>query len=91
MIGRENVHLNASLLGLSREQVAERMEEIIERARTGGAEILALRKNSSAYDAPGASVALMVDAIVKKTESQNYPVRTLVREVLLSDGFVSMK
>ena len=42
----------------------ERMEEIIARTRTGGAEILALRKNSSAYDAPGASVAAMVDAIV---------------------------
>ena len=42
----------------------ERMQEIIDRTRTGGAEILALRKNSSAYDAPGASVAAMVDAIV---------------------------
>lgn len=41
----------------------ERMEAIIERTRQGGAEILALRKNSSAYDAPGASVAAMVDAI----------------------------
>lgn len=41
----------------------ERMEGIIERTRQGGAEILALRKNSSAYDAPGASVASMVDAI----------------------------
>lgn len=41
----------------------ERMEAIIERTRKGGAEILALRKNSSAYDAPGASVAAMVDAI----------------------------
>ena len=30
---------------------------------TAHAEILALRKNSSAYDAPGASVAAMVDAI----------------------------
>jgi len=42
----------------------DRMQEIIDRTRTGGAEILALRKNSSAYDAPGASVAAMVDAIV---------------------------
>ena len=40
-----------------------RMEEIVQRTRDGGAEILALRKNSSAYDAPGASVAAMVDAI----------------------------
>jgi malate dehydrogenase len=41
----------------------ERMAAIIERTRQGGAEILALRKNSSAYDAPGAAVATMVDAI----------------------------
>ena len=41
----------------------DRLAEIIARTRDGGAEILALRKNSSAYDAPGASVAGMVDAI----------------------------
>jgi malate dehydrogenase len=42
----------------------ERVEAIVERTRRGGAEILALRKNSSAYDAPAAAVAAMVDAIV---------------------------
>jgi len=41
----------------------ERIEAILERTRKGGAEILALRKNSSAYDAPGAAIAAMVDAI----------------------------
>jgi len=41
----------------------ERLDEIVQRTRGGGAEILALRKISSAYDAPGASVAAMVDAI----------------------------
>jgi malate dehydrogenase len=41
----------------------ERLAEIVQRTRGGGAEILALRKNSSAYDAPGASVAAMIDAI----------------------------
>ncbi|HIP53800.1 MAG TPA: malate dehydrogenase [Chromatiales bacterium] len=41
----------------------ETLERIIERTRGGGAEILALRKTSSAYDAPAASVAAMVDAI----------------------------
>ncbi len=40
-----------------------RLQKIIQRTRDGGAEILALRKISSAYDAPGASVAAMVDAI----------------------------
>jgi malate dehydrogenase len=42
----------------------EKMDEIVERTRNGGAEILALRQNSSAYGAPAASVAEMVDAIV---------------------------
>ncbi len=41
----------------------QQIEEIVERTRGGGAEILALRKNASAYDAPGASIAAMVDAI----------------------------
>ncbi len=40
-----------------------KLQEIIQRTRDGGAEILALRKISSAYDAPGASAAAMVDAI----------------------------
>ena len=41
----------------------EQIERIVKRTREGGAEILALRKTSSAYDAPAASVATMVDAI----------------------------
>jgi malate dehydrogenase len=44
---------------LSKDQV----ERIAKRTREGGAEILALRKTSSAYDAPAAAVATMVDAI----------------------------
>jgi malate dehydrogenase len=40
-----------------------KMDEIIARTRDGGAEILALRKTSSAYDAPGAAVVAMIDAI----------------------------
>jgi malate dehydrogenase len=42
----------------------DKLDQIVERTRHGGAEILALRQNSSAYDAPAASVAEMVDAIV---------------------------
>ena len=41
----------------------KKMQDIIQRTREGGAEILALRKNSSAYDAPGASIASMIDAM----------------------------
>ena len=40
------------------------IDDIVDRTRNGGAEILALRQNSSAYDAPAAAVATMVDAIV---------------------------
>lgn len=42
----------------------EKLDAIVERTRKGGAEILNLRQNSSAFDAPAASVADMVDAIV---------------------------
>jgi malate dehydrogenase len=40
-----------------------KIDAIIKRTREGGAEILSLRKNASAYDAPAAAVAMMVDAI----------------------------
>ncbi len=40
------------------------IDDIVMRTRNGGAEILALRQNSSAFDAPAAAVAAMVDAIV---------------------------
>lgn len=43
---------------------AEKIEEIVTRTRNGGAEILALRQNSSAFDAPAAATEVMVDAIV---------------------------
>ena len=43
---------------------ADAIEDIIDRTRHGGAEILSLRKNSSAYDAPAAAVTTMVDSIV---------------------------
>ncbi|MDA8363129.1 MAG: malate dehydrogenase [Gammaproteobacteria bacterium] len=48
---------------ISRFLDAKTMTRVVERTRQGGAEILALRKTSSAYDAPAAAVATMVDAI----------------------------
>jgi malate dehydrogenase len=42
----------------------QQIEDIVKRTRNGGAEILALRQNSSAYDAPAAAIAIMVDAMV---------------------------
>jgi malate dehydrogenase len=44
---------------LSKETIAK----IVERTRNGGAEVLALRKTASAYDAPAAAVTAMIDAI----------------------------
>jgi malate dehydrogenase len=43
----------------------ERLKEIVDRARTGGAEIVGLLKTGSAYYAPAASTAQMVEAIVR--------------------------
>lgn len=42
---------------------AATLERVCERTRKGGAEILALKQNASAYDAPAAAIAEMVDAI----------------------------
>ena len=39
------------------------LEQIAERTRQGGGEILALKQHSSAYDSPAAAIASMVDAI----------------------------
>jgi malate dehydrogenase len=39
------------------------IDRVTEHTRNGGAEVLALRKTSSAYNAPAAAIATMVDAI----------------------------
>jgi len=43
----------------------ERIEELINRTRSGGAEIVSLLKTGSAYYAPSSSVVQMVESIVK--------------------------
>ena len=43
----------------------ERLEEIVERTRKGGAEIVNLLGNGSAYYAPAASLVEMAEAILK--------------------------
>ncbi len=43
----------------------ETIDRVVERTRQGGAEILALKKTSSAYDAPAAAIAEMVGAIAR--------------------------
>jgi malate dehydrogenase len=44
--------------------VPERIEALVQRTRDGGAEVVALLKSGSAYYAPAAAVAEMVDAIL---------------------------
>jgi malate dehydrogenase len=44
---------------------ADRLAAIVERTRKGGAEIISLLKTGSAYYAPAAAIAQMVDAILK--------------------------
>ncbi len=43
------------------------LEHLLQRTRDGGAEIVRLLKQGSAFAAPGASVAVMVEAIVRDT------------------------
>jgi malate dehydrogenase len=43
----------------------KRLDEIVDRARNGGAEIVGLLKTGSAYYAPAAAVAQMVEAVVR--------------------------
>jgi len=44
---------------------AERLDAIVERTRKGGAEIVGLLKTGSAYYAPAAATAQMVEAVVR--------------------------
>lgn len=44
---------------------AETIEQLVQRTRTGGAEIVSYLKKGSAYYAPAASVAKMVEAMIK--------------------------
>ncbi len=57
----------ASVGGIPASQLvsAKRMEEIVERTRNGGAEVVGLLKTGGAYCAPGAAVTQMVESIVR--------------------------
>ncbi|MEK7322777.1 MAG: malate dehydrogenase [Pseudomonadota bacterium] len=44
---------------------AATIARLIEHTRQGGAEILALKQTSSAYDSPAAAIAVMVEAIIR--------------------------
>lgn len=63
---------------------ADRVESLCQRTRDGGAEIVGLLKTGSAWYAPGASAALMVEAILR---DQN----RLVPACVLADGQYGLK
>ena len=55
-----------TISGISIEHLLDQktIDQLIQRTRDGGAEILNLKQKSSAYDAPGAAVTIMVEAMV---------------------------
>jgi len=54
------------------------IEALVKRTRTGGAEIVSLIKSGSAFYAPGASVAKMVEAVIKD-EKRLFPASAFLR------------
>ncbi len=62
----------------------EKIEKIVKRTREGGAEILSLRKTASAYDAPAAAIASMIDAISRDR-------RHILPAVAVLDGEYGLK
>ena len=64
---------------LSHFLTTEQIEAINERTRNGGAEVLDLRGNSSAYDAPAAAIVTMIDAIANDR-------RRILPSVCILDG-----
>jgi malate dehydrogenase len=57
-------YTNVAGIPVSQKIDADRLEQIVQRTRDGGAEVVKLLKAGSAYYAPAAAVAEMVDSIV---------------------------
>jgi malate dehydrogenase len=55
-----------------------KIEQLVKRTRTGGAQIVSLLKTGSAFYAPGASVAKMVEAVIKD-EKRLFPASVFLR------------
>jgi malate dehydrogenase len=58
-------HSNVAGVPLNKILAEDRLEAIVERTRKGGGEIVGLLKKGSAFYAPAAAVAQMVEAILK--------------------------
>jgi malate dehydrogenase len=57
-------YTNVAGVPVSQKIAADRLEEIVQRTRDGGAEVVKLLKSGSAYYAPSAAVVEMVDSIL---------------------------
>ena len=57
----------------------DRLEQIVDRARKGGAEIVGLLKTGSAYYAPAAATVQMAEAIIRD-KKRILPVRRVLRQ-----------
>jgi malate dehydrogenase len=57
-------YTNIAGVPVSQKIEAQRLEEIVQRTRDGGAEVVKLLKSGSAFYAPAAAVAEMIDSIV---------------------------
>ena len=58
-------HSNVAGVPLNKAMPSDRLESIVERTRKGGGEIVSLLKTGSAFYAPAAGIAQMVEAILK--------------------------
>jgi len=68
----------------------EKIDAIVERTRMAGGEIVSLLKTGSAYYAPGASVAIMVESIIKD-KKRVLPASVLLKgEYGINDVFVGV-
>jgi malate dehydrogenase len=69
---------------------AERIESLAERTRKGGAEIVEFLKTGSAYYAPGTSVAVMVESILKDQRRLLPTAAYLTGQYGLNDLFIGV-
>jgi malate dehydrogenase len=69
---------------------ADKVEELVTRTRNGGAEVVALLKTGSAYYAPSAAAARMVEAIAKDTGASMPVCAWVTGEFGISDVYLGV-
>src|SRR6476661_2451992 len=83
-------YTNVAGIPVSQKIESARLEEIVQRTRDGGAEVVKLLKAGSAYYAPSAAVAEMVDSIVFDQKRVLPCAALLMGEFGLSDIFMGV-